>query len=367
MRSYCLKTGDWVVAAVYREILDALWVSGGALPADPEDLTDILGPEPETIERCVGLLVSRRLGCALKVEGGRLFNERVASDISEAEANRQRESELQRQKGKRSAEVRRERDGTARPPSGKGRNNETLNRPRTGSEPVREAPENGFHGKRGKAQELDSTGAPGQTEPTVQRAGTAGSGVLNRRFEPAEPTPNRSEPASTVPEPSFSFSFSKKDGEESPPSSPQAKTTEPAAPRTPKAPPARFDERWKELFPESWTSDDVFVELMEAFLAERRKKTRGGYTEGGLRVVATRLQRWGRAVACSQLERSVGYQGILEPRPSDFSPAGGRRPDRRADHQPTEDDRRAMTERVEAGRGEYVELDLGDGPGGRTH
>jgi len=121
------------------------------------------------------------------------------------------------------------------------------------------------------------------------------------------------------------------------PTSTSTSTSTKAEPTTPLDPPQSgggrrkrepvpmADSRWRELFPVELAFDKRFGEVFDAFLAERRKKTRRGYEQESLEVMGRRFARWGLATATLQVERSIGYQGVIEPTaPRRSTPGVGR-------------------------------------------
>lgn len=100
--------------------------------------------------------------------------------------------------------------------------------------------------------------------------------------------------------------------------------------------PLPADDRWREILPPEFSSDGRFSKAFDAFLVERRKKTKRGYEENSLRIMGGRFQEWGLSVATAQVERSIGYQGVIEPNGKGGQPAKSQ-PVFRADAAPKDD------------------------------
>lgn len=117
IRTHSIMTGERDLRLLYLEVLFALHEHGGSLPADPSDLWSILGLPEEVVARHLPTLLRFGEVCrgGLRLEGDRIVNGRLAEDLERDLAYRQAQAELGRAGGIRSAEVRRERFGTARP------------------------------------------------------------------------------------------------------------------------------------------------------------------------------------------------------------------------------------------------------------
>lgn len=84
LRMRSIMTGDRDLRIVYSELLFALWEQGGYLPADSDQLVDILGLPLEVIERTLPIIEDfgrRSLRGGIHIEGGKLWNQRILEDL----------------------------------------------------------------------------------------------------------------------------------------------------------------------------------------------------------------------------------------------------------------------------------------------
>lgn len=102
LRMRSIMTGDRDLRLVYSELLFALWEQGGYVPADAEQLVDILGLPVEVIEKALPVIEdfgrrSTRGGC--RIEGGQIWNQRILDDLERELEYREQQAEFGRRGG----------------------------------------------------------------------------------------------------------------------------------------------------------------------------------------------------------------------------------------------------------------------------
>lgn len=202
IRMRSIMTGDAMLRLVYLELLNALYANAGTLPSDPEELQDYLGLPAAEVARCLPLLVRRDESSrgGLVIADGQVTCPRVTETLAEKAEYRRTLAEEQSERGKRSAEARRAKYGTAQPSEHRTAPEPASNQPRTGSgenvEPVPNQP-------RTSPEPSSSLPLPHLTSPTPQKdkdnagaasapdpaAAKAGQGADDP--PPVEPEPKR--------------------------------------------------------------------------------------------------------------------------------------------------------------------------------
>jgi hypothetical protein len=104
VRQRSARTGDPALRLVYLEMLLALWVSGGELPADPDLLADELLLPADEIARVLPILSDMRQKDphgrgGLQVSEGSISNPRVTEDLAENQRFREKQADLGRRGG----------------------------------------------------------------------------------------------------------------------------------------------------------------------------------------------------------------------------------------------------------------------------
>lgn len=146
IRTRSIMTGDAMLRLVYLELLNALYANAGTLPSDPEELQDYVGLPAAEVARCLPLLVRRDDSSrgGLVIADGQVTCPRVTETLEEKAEYRRTLAEEQSERGKRSAEARRAKYGTAQPAEHRTVTEPASNQHRTGSgenvEPVPNQP-----------------------------------------------------------------------------------------------------------------------------------------------------------------------------------------------------------------------------------
>lgn len=168
----------WAERGAYLYLLMACWEGGGAVQDTPEALAEALGVELEEVGACV----TERVRRCFEATDGQLVSPRLVAELERSARAR----ELQAERGRRSAQARAARFGSAQPGADRVAPKATAERAQA-AEPKAPLPEPRFEAPRTAVRELPNRGSTGP-EPWFEEFRTTVRRAPNQRSESSEPS-----------------------------------------------------------------------------------------------------------------------------------------------------------------------------------